>query len=126
MTCDADQSRYTSVIGDLDSPFTDPKATQTNNNEVVGEIRICKSFGDRVWYHGGKDYDRCGFMIYTSGDDAKIEPFGDVHPATGDDPILPSKYWKYDKAKGTAIEQFFNAIKPGMLDKFQCVQLLRR
>jgi hypothetical protein len=126
VTCDADQSRYTSVIGDLDSPFTDPKATQTNNNEVVGEIRICKSFGDRVWYHGGKDYDRCGFMIYTSGDDAKIEPFGDVHPATGDDPILPSKYWKYDKAKGTAIEQFFNAIKPGMLDKFQCVQLLRR
>merc|ERR1711865_866710 len=80
--------------------------------DVAGEIRVCKSFADRVWFHAGDDYDRCGFIIYTDGEDlgdadnlgelTKIVPFGDVNPATG-----------------TAIEQFFNTIKPGMLDKFQ-------
>ena len=53
-----------------------------------------------------------------------IVPFGDVNPATGDDPILPSKFWaeKPDGVAsplGSARERFFNDIKPGMLDAFQ-------
>ena len=50
-------------------------------------------------------------------------PYGDVNPATGDDPILPSKYWPEDpdgkNPYGSAKERFFNQIKPGMLDAFQ-------
>lgn len=129
IVCDSDQSRYTSMVEDMGAAETDSNLKGILNTDVAGEIRVCKSFADRVWFHAGDDYDRCGFIIYTDGEDlgdadnlgelTKIVPFGDVNPATGDDPILPSKYWTYDPAKGTAIEQFFNTIKPGMLDKFQ-------
>lgn len=81
IACDPDQSKYISHSGDDDN---------------WGEIRICKSFADRVW-KGGEDYDRCGFMIFTSpaalngGPDSKnnIVPYGDCAPDTADDPILP-------------------------------------
>lgn len=123
IVCDSEQSRYTSMVADPGDALTDANLQGTLSQEVVGEIRICKSFADRVWFNAGDDYDRCGFIIYTDADpvsgDTKIVPFGDVNPATGDDPILPSKYWKFNTDKGTAIEQFFNEIKPGMLDKFQ-------
>ena len=50
-------------------------------------------------------------------------PYGDVNPATGDDPILPSKYWPEDpdgkNPYGSAKERFFNQINPSMLDAFQ-------
>merc|ERR1719223_1682563 len=47
-----------------------------------------------------------------------IVPYGDVAPDTADDPILPSKFWLDEDWRGSAVEQFFNNIKPGMLDKF--------
>lgn len=126
--CDPDQHKYTSM-------------TDSDNDDFWGEIRICKSFADRVWPQNGVDYDRCGFMIFTAdpeiegsnaqGDDKNnIVPFGDVAPDTADDPIIPSKFWVDELApeapcsgdgcfaRGTAVEQFFNQIKPGMLDQF--------
>ena len=126
--CDPDQHKYTSM-------------TDSDNDDFWGEIRICKSFADRVWPQNGEDYDRCGFMIFTAdpeiegsnaqGDDKNnIVPFGDVAPDTADDPIIPSKFWVDELApeapcsgdgcfaRGTAVEQFFNQIKPGMLDQF--------
>eukprot|EP01050_Picozoa_sp_SAG11_P036227 SAG11_NODE_13673_length_644_cov_0.899083_1_plen_166_part_00 len=73
-----------------------------------------------------------GDWIYVPGDWAfssnpgNIVPFGDVAPSTGDDPILPSMYWKAsadadpeEQLRGEARERFFNDIKPGMLDNFQ-------
>ena len=119
IACDPDQHKYMSM--------SDP-----GDDDYWGEIRICKSFADRVWKNGGKEYDRCGFMIFTDDPEAddghggagwpdskrNIVPFGDVGPATADDPILPSKFWQDEDWRGTAVEQFLNNIKPGMLDNF--------
>jgi len=134
ITCDPDQHKYMSM--------TDPDGGSASvfagdyNRDNWGEIRICKHFAQRMWQSGsndGKEYDMCGFSIFT--DDNGVVPYGDVNPATGDDPILPSKYWT-DNAKsedgasrtvggvfgvdrGLAYEAFMNTIKPGMLDNFQ-------
>lgn len=110
IACDPEQNKYMSMTEDDDDNW--------------GEIRICKSFADRVWSQGGKDYDRCGFMIFTGGPFAgpesknEIVPYGDNAPDTADDPILPSKFWQDESWRGTQVEQFFNQIKPGMLDNF--------
>ena len=31
-------------------------------NESAQQIRVCKSFVDRIWRDGGKEYDECGVM----------------------------------------------------------------
>ena len=49
----------------------------------------------------------CGFSIFT--DDNGVVPYGDVNPATGDDPILPSKYWT-DNAKSEDGESLLPAL----------------
>jgi hypothetical protein len=112
IACDPDQHKYIS--------HSDP-----DDDDYWGEIRICQSFADRVW-KGGEDYDRCGFMIFTSPPElnggppskSEIVPYGDVAPDTADDPVLPSKFWVEEDWRGHPVEQFFNQIKPGMLDNF--------
>merc|ERR1712166_1723565 len=83
----------------------------------------CEATADNSWQKKNGDW---AFVDSPTN----IVPFGDVNPATGDDPILPSKFWaeKPDGVAsplGSARERFFNDIKPGMLDAFQsCSQLL--
>lgn len=124
IACDPDQHKYMSM--------SDPDDPDDPDDGYWGEIRICKSFAERVWRNDGKEYDRCGFMIFTDDPEAddghggagwpdskrNIVPYGDVAPDTADDPILPSKFWQDEDWRGTAVEQFFNNIKPGMLDNF--------
>ena len=108
ITCDPDQHKYMSM--------TDPDGGSASvfagdyNRDNWGEIRICKHFAQRMWQSGsndGKEYDMCGFSIFT--DDHGVMPYGDVNPATGDDPILPSKYWT-DNAKSEDGESLLPAL----------------
>jgi hypothetical protein len=39
----------------------DPKQPEYTD-DAKGEIRVCKSFVDRIWRDGGKEYDDCGVM----------------------------------------------------------------
>ena len=39
----------------------DPKQPEYTNEEAQ-QIRVCKSFVDRIWRDGGKEYDECGVM----------------------------------------------------------------
>ena len=108
ITCDPDQHKYMSMTdpdGDSASVFAGDY-----NRDNWGEIRICKHFAQRMWQSGsndGKEYDMCGFSIFT--DDHGVMPYGDVNPATGDDPILPSKYWT-DNAKSEDGESLLPAL----------------
>ena len=130
ITCDPDQHKYMSMTdGDGDSASVFAGDFERDN---WGEIRICKHFAERMWQSGsndGKEYDMCGFSIFT--DDNGVVPYGDVNPATGDDPILPSKYWT-DNAKSEdgesllpALATSHRAARLAAAASWPCIELLR-
>lgn len=73
----------------------------------------------------GKVYDECGMSVW-NGDSFEqqstanpaaynpngIVPWGDVDGASGDDPVMPSLFWK------EGVEGFVRDIKPPLLDEF--------
>lgn len=51
-------------------------------NDATSEIRVCKSFVDRIWRDNGKEYDDCGVM--KSNDVRLAPPFSPpLHPHKG-------------------------------------------
>jgi hypothetical protein len=99
------------------------------NAKAVNSIRVCRSFADNLWsikpdkkeLRSGEDL--CGFSVYTgagaffaAGDPKYPNPngivgWGDVDGTTGDDPVLPAKFWN-------SAEEFFRDTRPPMLDDF--------
>jgi len=60
-------------------------------NDATSEIRVCKSFVDRIWRDNGKEYDDCGVM--KSNDCPDKWGDNDFDPYTcGDDLIIPRMY----------------------------------
>lgn len=83
---------------------------------TVDTLRICRSFATSLWGDDGSHFDGCGMNVYSGADEEDsnpngIVPWGDVDGTTGDDPILPSKFWG-------SVNEFFRDTKPPLFDEF--------
>eukprot|EP00736_Rhodelphis_marinus_P007235 Rmarinus@m.19527 len=86
------------------------------NAGSVNSIRICESWAEDLWGDDGSHFDDCGMSVWSGADEEFINPggiifWGDVDGSTGDDPILPSKFWENK-------ESFFRDTKPPLFDEF--------
>eukprot|EP00908_Phaeocystis_cordata_P013495 Transcript_24557.p1 GENE.Transcript_24557~~Transcript_24557.p1 ORF type:complete len:221 (-),score=85.33 Transcript_24557:847-1509(-) len=86
-------------------------------NESAQQIRVCKSFVDRIWRDGGKEYEECGVMksndCPASWGDNDFDPY-----MCGDDLIIPNK----EDITNTA-DKFMNFFKPPGLDDYTFVEV---
>ena len=84
-------------------------------NSTTNEIRVCKSFVDRIWRDDGAEYDDCGVMKPNDCPDG----FDDFDPYTcGDDLIIPRKTPDFDSAS-----KFMNKFKPPGMSDYTFIQV---